>query len=260
MSGAILIYSCQKYKHYRIQDLAYLQPEYAGWRVLFFVGDPFLTDEYRIDGNIVTLRCEDSYLHLLKKTILGFKVAMELVPNLTGILKCGDDIVFNETELVRFIRSEHKYDYMGIQGSPGAIPKGKHYDNWIIDYYKKHPEYFQNPYHGLPSIDVVRGLNEVPTIQAASGPLTYFSRRSCEYLVEHMEGIGWNILQHSEESGYIYIIEEPGISFILYPYGIRPFHYRTFTESRAEFQQRPFIGLHTNNYKWECTISSGDSK
>lgn len=251
MSGAILIYSCQKYKHSRIQDLAYLQPEYEGWRVLFFVGDPFLTDEYRVDGNVVTLRCEDSYLHLLKKTILGFKVAMELVPNLTGILKCGDDIVFNETELVRFIRSEDKYDYMGVH-SPDVSPNGKHYDSWIVEYYKKHPEDFQNPYHGLPSMDVVKSLDEVPTIQAASGPLTYFSRRSCDYLVQHMEGIGWNILQHSEESGYIYIIEEPGISFILYPYGIRPVHYRTFTESRKEFQQTPFIGLHTNNYKWTC--------
>lgn len=252
MTGAILIYSCQKYKQSRIQDLGYLKPEYAGWKVFFIVGDPTIQSKYTLDGNILTLRCEDSYLHLLKKTILGFKIALELVPDLTGVLKCGDDIVFHETELVRFLQEEKKHDYMGIQGSAFVIPTGKHYDPWIVNYYKKHPEDFDNVQHGLPSMEFVKTLTEVPTIQAASGPLTYFSRQSCELLVKHMTEINWNILKHSLQFGYVYIIEEPGISFILYEHGIRPHQYVTFTESPTEFQRGKYIGLHTNSYKWSC--------
>jgi hypothetical protein len=262
MSGAILIYSCQKYKDSRLKDLARLRDDYSGWKVFFIVGDPTIVPEYSLDGNVLTLRCEDSYLHLLKKTILGFKAALELVPNLTGVLKCGDDIVFDEPELLRFLQQETKHDYMGIQGSPFVVPSGKHYDSWIVDYYKKHPEDFENPFHKLPSMDVVKTLFEVPTIQAASGPLTYFSRQSCELLVGHMIDIEWDILTYSHRFGYIYIIEEPGISFILYQHGIRPHQYRTFTESRAQFQTGKYIGLHTNSHKWStparvCILGAG---
>jgi hypothetical protein len=262
MAGAILIYSCQKYKHSRIQDLNYLKPEYAGWRVFFIVGDPTISSEYTLDGNIITLRCEDSYLHLLKKTILGFKIAIGLVTSLTGVLKCGDDIVFNETELIRFLRSETKRDYMGIQGSPFVPLTSSHRDTWIVDYYKKHPEDFENLLHGLPSMDTVKKFIHVPTIQAASGPLTYFSRKSVDLLISHMERIEWNVLQEVSPYGYPYIIEEPGISFILYPFGIRVTPYKTFTESREEFQKGRCIGFHTNSYKWEspkrvCIIGAG---
>lgn len=262
MTGAILIYSCQKYKESRIRDLYHLQSEYAGWKVFFIVGDPTIQVDYILDGNILTLRCEDSYLHLLKKTILGFKFASELVPNLTGVLKCGDDIVFNETELVRFLQEEKKHDYMGIPGSPFVPLTSSHRDTWIVDYYKKHPEDFENPLHGLPSMDSVKKLIHIPTIQAASGPLTYFSRKSIDLLVSHMESIEWNVMREVSPYGYPYIIEEPGISFILYPFGIRVTPYKTFTESREEFQKSRYIGLHTNSYKWEspkrvCIIGAG---
>lgn len=262
MTGVILIYSCQKYKASRIQDLSYLKSQYAGWRVFFIVGDTTIEEEYQCDGNIITLKCEDSYLHLLKKTILGFKIALDIVPTATGILKCGDDIVFNEDSLIRFLRSETKYDYMGIQGSPFVPLTSSHRDTWIVDYYKRHPEDFENPLHGLPSMDIVKKLVYVPTIQAASGPLTYFSRKSIDLLVSHMKSIGWDVLRESPPHGYPYIIEEPGISFILYPHGVRVTQYKTFTESREEFQTGRFIGLHTNSYKWEspkriCIIGAG---
>jgi hypothetical protein len=260
--GVILIYSCQKYKDLRIKSLSYLKTSYSGWKVFFIIGNPILETEYVIDSNIIYLKCEDSYLHLLKKTILGFKVALQIVPNACGILKCGDDILFNETELERFIQYEKKYDYMGnVQGSY-IIPNGKHKDNWIIDYYNKHPEDIENREHGLPSMNVIKTLNEIPTIQAISGPLTYFSKQSCKILVNHMEQIEWNILKHSDKFGYIYIIEEPGISYILHAHQIHPTHYLLFTESNDEFKTGRFLGLHTNSYKWMspkrlCIIGAG---
>lgn len=262
MSGVILIYSCQKYKETRVRELDALHDSYEGWRVFIVVGDPTLSSAYTLEGRILTLKCEDSYLHLLKKTLLGFKVAIELVPTATGILKCGDDIVFNESEMIRFLRHQHKYDYMGSPGGP-AIPLGvAHRDPWIVDYYRRHPEDFGNPLHGLPSWDVVSTLTQVPTIQAASGPLTYFSRRSADLLVSHMDAIQWDVLREEAPYGYPYIIEEPGISYILYPHGIRPTPYTLFTESRTLFQQKPFVGLHTNAYKWSgptrvCILGSG---
>lgn len=262
MSGVILIYSCQKYKHTRIRELSYLKSQYAGWKVFFIVGDPTIEKEHECDGNIITLKCEDSYLHLLKKTILGFKVALDIVPDATGILKCGDDIVFNEDELIRFLRHERKEDYMGIQGSRFVPLLTYHRDTWIVDYYKRHPEDFENPLHGLPSMDTVKKLVYVPTIQAASGPLTYFSRKSADLLVTHMSSINWDILREVPPYGYPYIIEEPGISFILYPHGIRVTQYETFTESQKRFDTGRFIGLHTNSYKWEspkriCILGAG---
>jgi len=262
MPGVILIYSCQKYKESRIRDLSYLRPAYLGWKVYFIVGDPRIQKEYEIDRNIITLRCEDSYLHLLKKTILGFKVGLQLVPDAKGILKCGDDIVFNEGELLRFLREETKFDYMGIKSRPFIPLQGSHRDTWIVDYYRRHPEDFENPVHGLPAQSIVETLVRVPTIQAASGPLTYFSRRSCELLIQHMERIHWDVLREVPPYGFPYIIEEPGISFILYAHAIQPTQYTMFTESRELFNTKPFIGLHTNSYKWEgpkkvCIIGAG---
>jgi hypothetical protein len=250
MAGVILIYSCQKYKESRVRELDALRNSYAGWRVFIIVGDPSISSAYTLEGRVLTLRCEDSYLHLLKKTLLGFKVALELVPTATGILKCGDDIVFNEREMLRFLCDQPKHDYMGNPGGP-PIPLGAaHHDSWIVDYYRRHPEDFGSPLHGLPSWDVVSTLTRVPTIQAASGPLTYFSRRSADLLVSHMDVIQWDILREEAPYGLPYIIEEPGISYILYPHGIRPTPYTLFTESKAEFLLKPFVGLHTNAYKW----------
>lgn len=254
MSGVILIYSCQKYKDSRIRELEHLRESYAGWKVFFIVGDPTIETEYILDGRLLTLRCEDSYLHLLKKTLLGFKVALDLVPDATGILKCGDDIIFNERELERFLRDQPKKNYMGLQGSP-FVPLGpSHRDTWIVDYYKKHPEDFQNPMHGLPSWDEVSKLTQVPTIQAASGPLTYFSRLCTDILIAHMKKIDWDVLREVPPYGYPYIIEEPGISFILYPNGIYPAQYPLFTETESLFKRGTFVGLHTNRYKWEAPL------
>ena len=46
------------------------------------------------------LKCEDSYLHILKKLILSIDVLYQLFDIKQGILRCGDDLFFDENNLI----------------------------------------------------------------------------------------------------------------------------------------------------------------
>jgi hypothetical protein len=48
------------------------------------------------------IKCEDSYLHLFKKLVLSLKYLKECFNIKEGILRCGDDLIFNENNLVNF--------------------------------------------------------------------------------------------------------------------------------------------------------------
>ena len=48
------------------------------------------------------IKCEDSYLHLLKKFALAIKAVKCLFNIKEGILRCGDDLIFNEDNLSLF--------------------------------------------------------------------------------------------------------------------------------------------------------------
>ena len=67
VDGIILVLSCQKHLPTRIKHLKLPKTEYAGWKVIYVIGDMFLDRDYKFIDDFLIIKCEDSYIHLLKK-------------------------------------------------------------------------------------------------------------------------------------------------------------------------------------------------
>ena len=63
--------------------------------------------------NLLTIRCEDTYLHLLKKLVMSMKYLLSTYDIQEGILRLGDDISIIEDHLEHFLVNIEKTDYMG---------------------------------------------------------------------------------------------------------------------------------------------------
>jgi|688.fasta_scaffold275661_2 hypothetical protein len=250
MKGAILIFSCEKYRNTRLREFGLSKREYNGWNVFTVFGNPFLSTEFELQDNVITVRCEDSYLYVLKKVAMGMKAILSLFPIEEGILRCGDDLIYNEIALQKFLDGP-KDAYMGVTWGrdPRAVELGKHEDNFMWDYYRNHLEDFNNPLHGLPSPNTVRKMNQIPTVVAVSGVIIYFSKKACQAIVDHMESVHWDILQYTEKYGYPYTIEDNSIGFILRKADIYPTNALLYTDREHIFSQSNVIALHTNRYK-----------
>jgi len=103
VEGIILIISCQKHKNTRLKEFALPKDNYNGWEVIYVVGDLSSKYEYIFQGNLLTIKCEDSYIHLLKKVVLAIEILYQNFNIKQGILRCGDDLIFNEEKLVEFL-------------------------------------------------------------------------------------------------------------------------------------------------------------
>ena len=150
VNGIILVLSCQKHKTTRLKQFKLPQDNYGDWKVIYVIGDLFLDTEYTLHENILTIRCEDSYIHLLKKLVLALKYVYELYDIQEGVLRCGDDLIFNEQLLQLFLNSP-KYDFMGKSPSgksllnkditPELLKRTRH-DTFMVNYYKTHLDNF----------------------------------------------------------------------------------------------------------------------
>jgi hypothetical protein len=225
--GVILILTCQKYINTRCINNKFKSPVINNWLFITTIGDLSLDSEYIFDNhnNILYIKCEDSYLHLLKKRILAIKYIYHLFELKQGILCCGDDVIFNEECLVKYLNSE-KNNYEGQSGCDyGYIANDKNklknctFDLWMYNYYCLHPEDFLNPMHNLQNInlDYLKSICKRPILHYAQGTIFYLSNYSCKILVSHMEKIKFNIFEYDEfTNSYPYTIEDCSIAFILY--------------------------------------------
>lgn len=251
VEGIILVLSCHKHLNTRLKEFKLNKEEYIGWKVIYVIGDLFLDKDYEIrDNNYLYIRCEDSYLHLLKKLTLSIKYIYTLFNIKQGILRCGDDLIFNEERLIEFLSEEEKPDYCGDSAPRTSfscknrdILKKSEKSNWMVNYYNGHKSDFDNPLHGLKGIDI-SNYNVKPAIFGAAGTLYYISNKSCITLVEHMKSINFNILFKNDFSqNYPYIIEDVGTSFILY------YNYIDYTERGYFCGTLNPIAKHTNKYR-----------
>jgi hypothetical protein len=90
--------------------------EYNGWKVIYVIGDLRISSLYSFDEttSFLTIRTEDSYIHLLKKLGLAIQFYLKTFDIQDGILRCGDDLVFNESILTKFLNnSDKKYHFIG---------------------------------------------------------------------------------------------------------------------------------------------------
>lgn len=254
VGGIILVLSCQKHRHTRLKEFSLRKTNYDDWEVIYVIGDLFLKENYVLDGNILYIRCEDSYLHLLKKLALSIKAVKDIFNIKEGILRCGDDLIFNEDNLVKFIRTK-KFDYWGqstFKRSYKCVDinrlKKVRVDPFMMIYYNKHQEDFLNPQHGMRNMNLATLSNYTvrPNIYGAVGIIFYLSNKACDTVVRHMERINFNILTYDRFTrSYPYTIEDCGISFIMYCNNIEFIDGQFFYGNHGEYT----IAQHTNKYK-----------
>jgi len=250
IKGAILIYSCHKHKDTRLKEFKLPQDEYEGWKIFYILGNPQINKDF-ILGNTILLKCEDSYIHVAKKVVLGIKFVYENYEVEEGVLRCGDDLVFNETSLKIFLRMDNKQDYMGVIANNSPIMVAEQ-NKFMPSYYLSHQEDLKNPLHGIPySMNEIMKFNKVPKLKYAGGVVVYLSNKSCRTLIAHFESIGWNIFASVDTYGYPYIIEDIAVGYVLHINNIFLNEYPLYINALADFNkhhQLP-IALHTNKYK-----------
>jgi len=251
VDGIILILSCSKHKNTRLIKYGPKQKEYNNWKVITVIGNLFLEKEYIFDNNLLLIKCEDSYIHLLKKLVLSIKYLHQIFNIKYGILRCGDDLIFNEDKLLEFINSE-KYDFYG-QASKNenytstdiSLLKEVAYDPFMYKYYLSHQSELQDREHGIHmSIDKLNSYLVRPRVWGPHGIIYYLSNYSCNILINTMEKINYNIF-HCDEftNSYPYTIEDVGVTYIMY-YNKVP-----FINKKIFFDTPNSITKHTNEYK-----------
>lgn len=249
VGGIILVLSCQKYIHTRLKEFKLNKDKYEDWKVIYVIGDITLDNDYELKGNILYINCEDSYIHLLKKLALSIKYLYNIFSIKEGILRCGDDLIFNEKKLIEFINGE-KYDFYGkaycgkdfIIEDINILKETKN-DYFMVNYYNSHKEDYNNIHHNLKDIDIKQYIKR-PAIWGPSGIIYYISNKSCNILIDHMEQIKYNIFHFDDfTKSYPYTIEDCGVTFIMY------YHKIKFTNNKDFFDTPNSIVKHTNKYK-----------
>ena len=127
---------------------------------MYVIGDFFQTEPYKMEGDYMYLKCEDSYVHLLKKVALSMKYLQEIYEIKEGFLRCGDDLEFNEDNLIKFIEGP-KFDYYGqswqkknIKITNPEVMKPPIRDMFMANYFRSHPEDLKNPQFNLQNVNM----------------------------------------------------------------------------------------------------------
>lgn len=248
IKGVILIISCHKHLFSRLSEFGPQKHEYNGWIVHKIIGNPLLPEKVSTDlkTGIITIQCEDSYIHVMKKVVMAIELMYELYEIEEGILRCGDDLVFNDNILEKFLNLKFKGEYTGNR--VGQLPKDhkKKYDPFMVNYYRKNTRDFNNYLHGLSlRKEMILKCNEVPICYYAGGVIFYLSNKSCQLLISHMKSINYDIFTEYTEYGYPYIIEDIGIGFVLSKHNIELTPMYLYSDEPSSLT----IGYHTNKYK-----------
>jgi hypothetical protein len=279
VDGIILVLSCQKHLHTRIKHLKLPKTEYAGWKVIYVIGDLFLDCDYKFIDNFMLVKCEDSYIHLLKKLVLSLKYLYETYDIKEGVLRTGDDLIFNEKLLTEFLKSpktrliSESGDGDGAIGSivpidfvgrsPGCKSLLSHEisdkdikvtirDTFMTEYYAVHPEDFDNPLHNLKGVDISKYMRRPHIPVGVCGILFYLSNKAAAILIDHMNRINYDIFHYDKNTdSYPYAIEDCAVSFILYSNKISFIHREDMYDEYYRNQScENVIATHTNLSKY----------
>jgi len=252
VDGIILIITCQKYQYTRLKEFKLSKNQYGNWKVIYALGDLSLKVPYKLKDDFLTIRCEDSYIHLLKKVVLTMEILYELFDIKQGILRCGDDLVFNEDKLLEFTNF-NKPDYIGncvgyINNNP--LPSTTN-DPFMYNYYQNHKEDFDNPNHNLKNVDISKYVIR-PNLIFCSGVVVYLSNKACNVLIKHLNEIKYNVFLE-EGKCFPYFIEDIGIGYILNKENIQANHYYFYRDvgvnDYSGKEDKDYIALHTNKYR-----------
>jgi hypothetical protein len=241
--------------HTRLKHFSLPKDNYGGWKVVYVIGDLFLDSDYKFEGNKMLVKCEDSYIHLLKKLVLSIKYLYEVHNIKEGVIRAGDDLVFNEENLLSFISMENKPDYFGRCGIDPQTPNviSSVMDMFMVNYYLTHQDDFSNPQHNLKGVNINAYVRRANVTRVAAGVVYFISNASCKILVDHMENINFNIFHLDVDTqSYPYTIEDCAVGFILFKGGVELTHSPyMYTDLYLPGQPgiKNFIAGHTNLYK-----------
>ena len=258
VEGIILRLSCHKHQHTRLSEFSLPKSDYNGWKVIYVIGNLFLNSYYELDNNIMYIKCEDSYLHLLKKLVLAIKYLYQIYDIKQGILRCGDDLYWNEDKLIKFLDTNNKPDYLGHNHHDQSyeitdinVLKETVDDYHMVNYYMGHLEDFKNPLHNLDGINLIHFVKRPRTDIGARGDLYYISNKSCQILLNQLESIEFNIFHFDEFSqSYPYLIEDCSVSFILYFHRIKFTNDSNLVSCNAPYHELSnYIAISNDKYK-----------
>ena len=281
VNGIILILSCQKHLDTRIKHFKLPKNDYGGWKVIYVIGDLFLDCDYKFvssggseahEADFLIIKCEDSYIHLLKKLVLSLKYLYETFDIKEGVLRSGDDLIYDEELLQAFLDSPKKR-MLGCDSGEltvlkdldfyGKSPAGRSLlsheisdadiksttnDSFMVNYYAGHQEDFNNPQHNLAGVNIAKYMKRPHIPVGPAGILYYISNKSCAILINHLNSINYNIFHYDEKTdSYPYTIEDCAVSFILYSNKIGFIHYpKMYGDYNRDTD---VIAIHTNIYK-----------
>jgi hypothetical protein len=252
VEGIILILSCEKHRKTRLLEFGPKKNYYNGWKVIKVIGNYFLDKDYDIKDNFLYIKCEDTYLHLLKKLALSIKYLNNIFSIKQGILRCGDDLIFNEDVLQQFLSTENKFDFYGKAycdkhyiSSNIDLLKTTRVDPFMLSYYATHQNELTDQNNGMNlTLEELKKYSVRPDVWGPSGIIYYISNRSCNIIVDTMEKINYNIFHLDEfTNSYPYIIEDCGVTYIMY------YNIISFINNKHFFGNKKCIVMHTNKYK-----------
>lgn len=256
IKGLIIVYSCNKHKNTRLKINKLKYSNYNGYKLFYIIGNPKIKDEYVLLKNFMIVKCEDSYIHLLKKVVKSMEILLNLYEIEEGIIRCGDDIKIDEERLMKFINSKKKYDYLGKQVDLLKIYKKKvMYNSFMYNYYKNHVDDFKNELHGLKkqNIESIKNMSLIPCVNYTGGVIYYISKKSVLILIKELKKINYDIFSSElieNLNTYPYIIEDIGVGYIMNKYDIVPSNYSLYADKEDEYKKNEYcFGMHTNYLK-----------
>jgi len=175
-------------------------------------------------------------------------------------LRSGDDLKFNEDLLETFLEKKinnEDIDFLGKSPRGRSLLSKDISDNdikisrkdyFMVEYYKNHPEDYDNPLHNLKNIDISKYIVRPHIHIGPAGVLYYISNKACKILINHLENIKYNIFHYDEYSNsYPYTIEDCAVSFILYYNKISFINYPNMFNNYID--NNDYIAIHTNYSK-----------
>ena len=293
VNGIILVLSCQKHLNTRLKHFKLPKDDYGGWKVIYVIGDLFMNCDYKFVSrgstsgsagaseaheahftDFLIVKCEDSYIHLLKKLGLALKYLYETFEIKEGVLRANDDLIFNETMLRAFLDSPKMIknndaseataiDFLGKSSIAKSLfardfvfadaKRPPTNSMHLVYYYDDHPEDFDNPQHNIKGVGSIGISNytKQPYVPAfIFGPLYYISNKSCAILINHLENINYDVFHYDEKTdSYPYTIEDCGVSFIFYYNNIDILHNDNWIKNDDASAANDVIAIHTNMFK-----------
>ena len=248
--GVILIMSCQPLFRRRFEKHNPGLRVIEGWPIVYCVANPQLDCPFLLQksksqsvGDLLIIKSEDGYIHLLKKLSLACSALGKLYDIQNGILKLGDDIFIN-TELVSpFLRDIPSNDFIGHNYASASFdPKGRPFvspylddDSSMLVYYSSRPSEVVHPERGLGGRTLSRMTKRHRVPAVGVGTAIYLSNRATEVLRKEMESVGYDIFAVDEKTGaYDYLIEDVGLAFIMFKHGLAFTDHPTFFANTSD--------------------------